>query len=240
MKTCDTCGKQFHPSNTSQLRCSDSDCKRKYWREKSWRQYRAKHEADWDPKSCAKCGVVFDPGPMRPAKIPTKCDTCRAQPKRRDPVPQTCYTCGSSFSATGNYRYCQDICALVGKKIKTRIRRQHRRQASQCPAHGTPGFCNVCHAREFKKSAVRKRSFSGQQVTALELAERQKWKCSLCQGRLDPALPHRHMLAITIDHIVPVSLGGTDDPANLNAAHKICNIKKGNRTLGPEQLRLVS
>jgi 5-methylcytosine-specific restriction endonuclease McrA len=40
--------------------------------------------------------------------------------------------------------------------------------------------------------------------------------------------------------MVPVSLDGTHDLANLAAAHLECNIKKGNRSLGPEQLRLVA
>lgn len=240
MKNCDTCGNEFKPSTSKQLRCTDPDCRKKYWREKSARLYRAKHEAGWKPKPCATCGVIFDPGPMRQAKIPKKCDTCKQQPKRKDPVRKDCYTCGSSFLATPNHSYCRDICVLVGKKIKERIRHQRRRELDQCRIHGTPGFCNVCHAKEFKKAAARKRGYTGDQVTALELAEKQKFKCSLCDGRLDPSLSPRHMMSITIDHVVPRSHGGTDYPSNLNAAHRICNIRKGNRTLIPEQLRLVS
>lgn len=35
--------------------------------------------------------------------------------------------------------------------------------------------------------------------------------------------------ATTVDHIVPQSLGGTDDPSNLAAAHAGCNFARGNR-----------
>jgi 5-methylcytosine-specific restriction endonuclease McrA len=35
--------------------------------------------------------------------------------------------------------------------------------------------------------------------------------------------------ADTVDHITPISAGGTDDPANLSAAHKRCNLAKGAR-----------
>jgi 5-methylcytosine-specific restriction endonuclease McrA len=35
--------------------------------------------------------------------------------------------------------------------------------------------------------------------------------------------------ASTIDHIVPLSAGGTDDPANLTSACWRCNSKKGNQ-----------
>jgi 5-methylcytosine-specific restriction endonuclease McrA len=42
----------------------------------------------------------------------------------------------------------------------------------------------------------------------------------------------------TIDHVIPVSQGGTDDLANLKLAHMICNAKKG-KFGGNEQLLLV-
>lgn len=33
----------------------------------------------------------------------------------------------------------------------------------------------------------------------------------------------------TIDHIVPLSLGGSDEPANVATAHRRCNIRKGDQ-----------
>jgi 5-methylcytosine-specific restriction endonuclease McrA len=32
-----------------------------------------------------------------------------------------------------------------------------------------------------------------------------------------------------VDHLTPVSMGGTDDPSNLAAAHARCNNERGNR-----------
>lgn len=43
--------------------------------------------------------------------------------------------------------------------------------------------------------------------------------CSICHQRP----------ATTIDHITPVSRGGTDDPSNLQPACRACNARKGNR-----------
>jgi 5-methylcytosine-specific restriction endonuclease McrA len=42
----------------------------------------------------------------------------------------------------------------------------------------------------------------------------------------------------SLDHIVPVSLGGTHTWANVQLAHLRCNVSKGNRPAN-EQLRLV-
>lgn len=32
----------------------------------------------------------------------------------------------------------------------------------------------------------------------------------------------------TLEHIVPVSLGGSDDMSNLAISHNVCNVKRGN------------
>lgn len=71
-----------------------------------------------------------------------------------------------------------------------------------------------------------------------DIFERDGWKCGLCRDRIDPSLEHPHPLAASIDHIVPLSLGGDDTPANVQAAHLVCNCRKGDRGAN-EQLRLV-
>lgn len=36
--------------------------------------------------------------------------------------------------------------------------------------------------------------------------------------------------ATSVDHVVPISKGGTSDPSNLAPAHLKCNVSKGNKT----------
>lgn len=51
--------------------------------------------------------------------------------------------------------------------------------------------------------------------------------CAICGQPLHPELKYPHPLSSTVDHIVPVARGGSNyDPANLQAAHLICNVKK--------------
>jgi 5-methylcytosine-specific restriction endonuclease McrA len=49
--------------------------------------------------------------------------------------------------------------------------------------------------------------------------------CSLCGGPITH-LGHDRW-SLTFDHIVPVSLGGTNELSNLRAAHKHCNSSRG-------------
>jgi 5-methylcytosine-specific restriction endonuclease McrA len=55
--------------------------------------------------------------------------------------------------------------------------------------------------------------------TRLLVLERDAGVCYLCH------LPG----ATTVDHLIPAHLGGTDDLANLAAAHLGCNSRKGAR-----------
>jgi 5-methylcytosine-specific restriction endonuclease McrA len=73
------------------------------------------------------------------------------------------------------------------------------------------------------------------------LRDRDGDKCGLCSKvmRFDVTTGPRGESdqGATVDHILPRSLGGDHDPANLQLAHWSCNRAKGNR--GSQQLRLV-
>lgn len=53
--------------------------------------------------------------------------------------------------------------------------------------------------------------------------------CALCGKPIDYGLPPGHPMSFEVDEIVPVSLGGDPlDFGNVQAAHRICNERKGN------------
>lgn len=75
-------------------------------------------------------------------------------------------------------------------------------------------------------------------ITAAEVYERDGWRCGLCGGRVPKSKRYPHPKSASLDHIVPVSLGGTHTLANVQLAHWECNRLKGVRAMN-EQLRLV-
>jgi len=54
-----------------------------------------------------------------------------------------------------------------------------------------------------------------------KLANRDGLKCALCDN------PFLNRLHITIDHVIPKSIGGSSAIFNLQLAHSICNLQKG-------------
>jgi len=56
--------------------------------------------------------------------------------------------------------------------------------------------------------------------------ERCEWLCSICDGAVDRNEPNGTLWGASLDHIIPVSRGGTHDEDNLALAHLWCNSVK--------------
>lgn len=58
--------------------------------------------------------------------------------------------------------------------------------------------------------------------------KREEGVCHLCGLAIDPGLRSPHPLSFTLDHIVPVSMGGVlVSRDNVRAAHRRCNMQRG-------------
>ncbi len=72
-------------------------------------------------------------------------------------------------------------------------------------------------------------------VSRLAVAERDHWICQICGDWIDPDAPHKlpdgswNPRYLHIDHIIPLSKGGVESYANVQAAHATCNIHKSDR-----------
>lgn len=116
-------------------------------------------------------------------------------------------------------RYARANRKMVGKPlpeaVRLRKRAAHRRWVARNPekagAHGTS------------------------QWHWTHIAERDNWTCWLCGDtawvttwvaeRPDPHYP-------SVDHVVPISLGGPDTLENVRLAHYRCNVRRGPGRLG--------
>jgi 5-methylcytosine-specific restriction endonuclease McrA len=100
--------------------------------------------------------------------------------------------------------------------------------------------CTVEAKRERyrRKNRARRTKKAPGAYTRTQVAERDGRRCHLCGGRVDMALSGMDPAGPTIDHLLPLSVGGLDELANVALAHRACNIRKGNRG-DFQQLRLV-
>lgn len=107
---------------------------------------------------------------------------------------------------------------------KEQHRERRDRWAQANPERYRQIMLGVAHRRRARLHGSRAERF-----THAEILDRDGWICQLCGEPIDPLVRGRQSLAASIDHIVPVALGGDHTRANVQAAHIGCNSAKGAR-----------
>lgn len=74
---------------------------------------------------------------------------------------------------------------------------------------------------------VKRRGISNGRKRAIELFKAQKGRCWLCGQRM--VKKRGEFNTVTVDHILPLSRGGTHSKKNLKGACKLCNKARGNK-----------
>jgi 5-methylcytosine-specific restriction endonuclease McrA len=91
----------------------------------------------------------------------------------------------------------------------------------------SPDCSDAAHAL-VRKMAKRAGVFKppGVGFSRADLGDRDRWHCGICGGRVSKILRHPDPLSASVDHIIPLARGGTNDPENLQLAHLRCNLSK--------------
>lgn len=75
-----------------------------------------------------------------------------------------------------------------------------------------------------------------ERFTLADVIARDGWRCGICGRKVDPKATGRNRKSL--DHVVPISLGGPHTLANAQLAHFGCNAAKGARATLPAPLRM--
>lgn len=123
----------------------------------------------------------------------------------------TCKNCGIGFrypSAFGQVAFCSAHCRV-----------QH-----QPPQH--PWEYKGCYATRYYRSRRRAKMRRGDKIDPLVVFNHYGWTCHLCGDQIDRTLLPPDRMCATIDHEIPLSLGGRHTWDNIKPAHAICNEEK--------------
>lgn len=169
-------------------------------------------------QGCQACGGVL-PVQMHQGQRRKWCsESCRAwgvrNPGRRRDEPRSCRVCGCDISA-------RPLQARTCAEVTEDERRTRRLEAWR------------------RKNRRRRGGISrSESYTLAQIAARDGHRCGLCRLKVDMLLVNPDPMAPTIDHVVPLSISGDDTRANVQLAHRRCNVAKGARG-GGEQLALL-
>lgn len=70
------------------------------------------------------------------------------------------------------------------------------------------------------------RRFKGVRGRSL-IAARDGWGCGICGEFIDENVRHPDPRSASVDHVVPLALGGLDTLENVRLAHLVCNASRG-------------
>ncbi len=158
---------------------------------------------------------------------------------------QLCRECGLTFiRRKANQVYCSRRCYQRGNPKRPKFTPSTRR-CQNCGGDFVSKrydqrFCSVkCQrAADGRRRARALLRPLGEHYSDLDVFERDHWRCHLCGKFVRRDVSRNDPLGATIDHIIPLSQGGTDEPTNVATAHRSCNGLKGDRLAG-EQLRIL-
>lgn len=84
-----------------------------------------------------------------------------------------------------------------------------------------------------RKTQLRRARLSGDLAAEVidrnDVGDRDAWLCGLCAEVVDADLLWPDPLSASLDHVVPLSLGGKHVLTNVQISHLRCNVAKGNR-----------
>lgn len=154
-------------------------------------------------------------------------------------MPRNCTIGGCDLVANGRglcnrhyYRWSRYGDPLYSKNRPRTHKVMHafpKRICRTCGVEFDPGTSNIriyC-GRRCKPSGRISGSVNNRRWVE-KLGAEDGWVCWLCAGKIDRSLYWPHRWAGSVDHVVHVSNGGTDERSNLRLAHVTCNASRGN------------
>lgn len=214
------------------------------------------------PRTCTECGIDYQgsrgaltttcPPCAKVVSIQKRLATLahiragREEAKALIPKPKyrrVCEMCASEYEAEHNLpsKYCSKSCAKEAGAVRAGCRDRKCRDCGVSLGYfSLVSLCEDCKAQSLRaarkagKHRRRARIYAVEHETikAAEIYERDGWRCGLCSGRVSKHHTYPHPMSASLDHIVPLSKGGTHTKDNTQLSHWSCNHQKGAKLQG--------
>jgi 5-methylcytosine-specific restriction endonuclease McrA len=149
---------------------------------------------------------------------------CAARYYRKAPREKTCPLCSKTFIARGRAVTCSLSCRQLLRPLR-RKQWEERKRATD------PGWF-LRRAQHLDKRKAKKQATKEGPIDYRKLIGIDEGRCSLCCQpiRFDVRWPHP--LSLSIDHVIPLAVGGKHAESNMRIAHLRCNQSKNDKVNG--------
>jgi 5-methylcytosine-specific restriction endonuclease McrA len=129
------------------------------------------------------------------------------------PIHPPCATCGAPISGNQS-KFCSAKCGWTVRRLDW---------------PGKLKNADFIHRARAKKHGVR-----WEVVDLMAIVERDGFNCQICGMPIDPEAPVRGKFSLSIDHIIPLAIGGSHTADNVRATHLVCNLGKAQTSDTPK------
>ena len=156
------------------------------------------------------------------------CRECRAsspkQPRdNRISTEKSCEACRTEFRphrTSVSPRFCSLSCAgrVGASRLRTYVTPEAKAAAER-----------LRYQRKSDLRRARKLGVEYEVINRRTVFDRDGWICGICYEPVDPSLRWPHAESVSLDHVIPLSRGGSHTYGNVQCAHARCNTRKGAR-----------
>jgi HNH endonuclease len=173
-------------------------------------KYKPKSGYSDEARNCLECNQRYSPSQRRKSIFCSR--LCKDKYRRQQlkisslnsKKVRACIACNIIIpkTARADKKYCSEECS---SKLRGRTMNVERRIRTSEP---------VLH---FKR---------------VDIYERDNWTCQLCLTSVNPNLAFPDPMCASLDHVIPLSRGGSHQSSNVQLAHLRCNTSRGNKVEG--------
>lgn len=143
-------------------------------------------------------------------------DAERKREKARPFWNLVCFHCASEIRDPSKARkYCSDLCKETARKERRKKLRKNWAGYELTLSHSSYKARAILHGVKYER------------VSRAEIFERDSWVCGICLEPVDSSKTWPDPMSPSLDHVVPLSLGGEHVESNVQCSHLRCNLKKG-------------
>lgn len=157
------------------------------------------------------------------------CVQCGAEWTKSRTASRFCSSkCMNKHADIHNSRRCNEPDCDRGVRAKGLCHMHWRRKARAEGRETLPAWDDRRRANYHKRRA-QKVTTSVENLVPLDIYQRDIWLCGLCSTPVDPDVSWPDPYSASLDHVLPLSKGGSHTYENVQLAHLTCNVSKGNR-----------
>ena len=193
--------------------------------------------------ACAKRASAITRNPEKYEAL--KAEKRAANAAKPRPV-LTCSVCRESFAAgKTTIKFCSSRCSNKNLDLNNPIRcseadcdrgvrgkglcAMHWRRLARAEGREANPAWDDNRRAHYHKRRAQKLGTQVEDLRPIDIFERDIWLCGLCVTPVDPESAWPDPMSPSLDHILPLSKGGTHTYENVQLAHLTCNVSKGNR-----------